>query len=190
MRLAMDKYAEGGVLAGSISGKRAFADLVGQTIVPGKPELCFLDFRNVDVLTSSFFRDGVIAFRNHARSAWPFLYPVAANLGAAVREEFEIWLTETNDAMVMCDLADDLTTSNVAMLGVIDGKQLVALRGVVDLGETDVASLAEHVGEEVAQTAWNNRLGALVAKGLIVELTSGGRNKRYRPILEGISYGT
>ncbi len=95
------------------------------------------------------------------------LYPVAANLAPAVREEFQTWLNQTNDAMVVCDLADDETPSNVAMLGVIDGKQLVALRGVVSLGETDVASLAQHVGEDVAPTAWNNDLVRLVAKGLV-----------------------
>lgn len=189
MRLAMDNYAVDRVLAGSIPGKRAFSDLVSQTEVPTKPELCFLDFRNVAVITSSFLRDSVIAYRNHARSAWPFLYPVAANLSPEVREELETWLAETGDVFVICDLVDDAPT-NVAMLGSLDGKQLVALRGVIDLGETDVATLASRVGEDVAPTAWNNRLGALLAKGLIVEVTTGGRNKRYRPILEGLKYGT
>jgi hypothetical protein len=190
MRLAMNEYGAGGMLAGSIAGKRVFADLVARTRVPTRPELCFVDFRDITVVTSSFLRDGAVAYRNHCRSSWPFLYPVAANLVSAVREEFQTWLNQTNDAMVVCDLADDETPSNVAMLGIIDGKQLVALRGVVSLGETDVATLALHVGEDVAPTAWNNRLGALVAKGLVMELSSGGRNKRYRPILEGLSYGT
>ena len=190
MRLNMDRYAAGGVLAGSIAGKRAFSDLVSRTTVPGKPEICFLDFANVAVLTSSFLRDSIIAYRNHARSAWPHLYPVAANLEPAVREELETWLMETDDIYVVCDVDKDGVSKNVAMLGVIDGKQLVALRGVIDLRETDVATLASHVGENVAPTAWNNRLGALVAKGLIVEVTTSGRNKRYRPILEGLKYGT
>jgi len=140
-------------------------------------------------MTSSFLRDGVIAYRNHARSAWPFLYPVAANASPAVREELETWLAETGDTFVICDLHGDDVPLNVAILGVIDGKQGVALRGVIELGETDVSGLATHIGEEVAPTAWNNRLGALVTKGLIIEVTSGGRNKRYRPILEGLKYG-
>lgn len=189
MRLDLDRYAADCVLAGSVAGKRAFSDLVGRTEVPAKPELCFLDFRNIEVMTSSFLRDSVIAYRNHARSAWPFVYPVAANLAAAVREEFETWLVETGDIFVVCDLAVEDSPSNVTMLGVIDGKQRVALRGVIELGETDVAGLASYIGEQVAPTAWNNRLGALVAKGLIVEVTYGGRNKRYRPILEGLKYG-
>lgn len=189
MRMRMARFGADGILAGSLAGKRAFADLVGMTEVPGKPEVCFLDFCDVAVVTTSFMRDSVIAYRNHARSAWPYLYPAAANLGAAVREEFEIWLGETNDIFVICDLDDAEKPSNVTVLGQIDGKQLVALRGVIDLGETDVSGLAAHVGEAVAPTAWNNRIGSLLAKGLVIEVSNTGRNKRYRPILEGISCG-
>jgi hypothetical protein len=190
VRLKMEQFGSGGILAGSLPGKRAFAGLVGMTEVPSKPEVCFLDFAGVVVVTTSFLRDSVVAYRNHARSAWPYLYPVAANLGPAVREEFEIWLAETSDIFVICDLDDGDRPSNVTMLGQIDGKQLVALRGVIDLGETDVSGLAAHVGEEVAPTAWNNRIGSLLAKGLVIEVSNTGRNKRYRPILEGIRYGT
>jgi hypothetical protein len=59
-----------------------------------------------------------------------------------------------------------------------------------DLAVTDVSGLAAHVQEKVAPTAWNNRIGSLLAKGLVIEVSNTGRNKRYRPILEGISYGT
>jgi hypothetical protein len=189
MRFRMKEFASDGILAGSQPGKRAFAALVGMTEVPNKPEVCFLDFDGVSVVTTSFMRDSVIAYRNHSRSAWPRLYPVAANLASAVREEFEIWLAETNDIFVICNLDEAEGPSNVTMLGQIDGKQLVALRGVIDLGETDVSGLAAHVGEDVAPTAWNNRIGSLLAKGLVIEVSNTGRNKRYRPILEGISYG-
>ena len=182
-------FSSDGILAGSRIGKRVFAELIGMTEVPNKPEVCFLDFEGVSVMTTSFLRDSVIAYRNHARSAWPHLYPVAANLGAAVREELEIWLAETNDIFVTCDLDCALTPTNVTVLGQIDGKQLVALQGVIELGETDVSGLAAHMGENVAPTAWNNRIGSLLAKGLVIEVSNTGRNKRYRPILENISYG-
>jgi hypothetical protein len=130
-----------------------------------------------------------VAYRNHTRSLWPCLYPVAANTTPEVREEIETWLAETGDSFIVCDLTADDQVSNVTLLGVIDGKQLVALMGLIALGETDVASLADHVGEKVAPTAWNNRLGALVAKGLVIELPTGARSKRYRPVLEGLRYG-
>lgn len=190
MRLAMEAYAEDGVLAGSVSGKRAFADMVSRTDVPAQPTVCFLDFKGVAVLTTSFARDGVLAYRTHARAMWPSLYPVAANLAPMVREELQTWLVETGDVWVACDLADDGTPDNVSLLGQIDGKQSVALQGVIALGETDAAALAKHRPEEVASTAWNNRLVALSEKGLVIETTTGSRNKRYKPVLEGLSHGS
>jgi hypothetical protein len=188
MRLYMEPYANGGVLAGSIDGQRAFADLVQKTEVPAKPEAVFLDFNGVAVATASFLRDSIVAYRNHARSNWPSLYPVAANLAPRVREELDGWLKDRGEAFIVCSLDADGIATEATVIGVVDGKQGIALAGVVTLGETDVPTLAKHVDEDVAQTAWNNRLGALVTKGLIIEVTR-GRNKRYRPILEGLKHG-
>lgn len=183
----MDASQTDGIFAGSLDGRRVFADLVGRTVVPSAPEVCFLDFGDVAVATASFLRDSIIAYRNHARSNWPTLYPVAANMAERVREEFESWLLDRNDAFVVCKLDAESRPSSVGVLGAIDGKQRITLSGVVDLGETDAPSLARHIGEDVSPTAWNNRLNALVDKGLIMELT-GGRNKRYRPTLEGLTH--
>ncbi len=189
MRLAMKPYAVNGVLAGSLAGKRAFADLVSRTIVPSQPEVCFLDFRGIEVMTASFARDGVVAYRNHARSLWPTVFPVAANTAWNVREELATWLDEVGDGFVVCDLDGAGRPSNATLVGRLDGKQLVALKGVIELGETDAATLAQHIGESVAPTAWNNRLSALVTKGFLIEVPTGSRIKRYRPVLEGLRYG-
>jgi len=43
--------------------------------------------------------------------------------------------------------------------------------------------------KEVTTTAWNNRLVALTDKGLVIETTSNSRNKRYKPVLEGLNPG-
>ena len=188
MHFKMKAYTEGAVLAGSIAGTRTFGDLVSKTLPPSKPELCFLDFANIALATTSFLRDSVVAYRNHARSQWPAIYPVAANITPETRDEFEPWLVERGDAFVMCKLSDDGQASDATVIGQIDGKQLVALQGVLALGETDVSGLASFVKEEVAPTAWNNRLAALVAKGILIEISS-GRSKRYRPVLEGLKYG-
>jgi hypothetical protein len=185
----MEEYAEAGVLAGSIPGKRAFVDMVSKTTASPRPEICFLDFRNVGALTASFARDGVMAYRTHARSAWPTIYPVAANLAPAVREEIELWLTQTGDAWVACDLDGEGKVSNPYILGVLDNKQSLTLAAVIALKETDVATLARDDTENVKTTAWNNRLVALSDKGLVIETTSGSRNKRYRPVLEGLHHG-
>ena len=188
MRFAIKSYANGGTLAGALDGQKVFADLLKKTQAPAKPEVCFLDFEGVDVATTSFLRDSIVAYRNHARSHWPNIYPVAANLAAVVREDLEVILNARGDAFVVCRLSKNGAASAVEIIGQIDGKQRVALDAVLHLGETDAPSVAAHAQEKVAPTAWNNRLGALVAKGILMEVSS-GRNKRYRPILEGLKHG-
>jgi hypothetical protein len=189
MKLPLSPYAKDGVLAGSIEGKKAFADLLRKTQIPASPEVCFLDFTGIDVATSSFLRDGPVAYRTHARATWPMLYPVGANLLPRVREELETFLVDRADAIVTCSLDAKDRVSKVEVIGQIDGKQRLALQGILHLGEADAPSLRDHAGEEVAPTAWNNRLVALVVKGIVMEVST-GRNKRYRPVLEGMQYGT
>ena len=164
MRLSMDKYAEAGVLAGSLPGKRAFANMIGKTHGGPRPELCFLDFKNVATMTASFTRDGVMAYRTHVRTASPTIYPIAANLAAPVREELELWLNQTGDAWVACDLDEEGNASNPTVLGVLDQKQSLTLTAVISLKETDVATLARDDADNVKTTAWNNRLVALSTK--------------------------
>ncbi|MCY4641147.1 MAG: hypothetical protein OXC41_00360 [Gammaproteobacteria bacterium] len=185
----MISYAQNDVLAGSLDGQKAFADLLQDTKISAEPEVYFLDFASIDVATTSFLRDSVVAYRNHARSTWHSIYPVCANLSPHVYEEFHSFLTSRGDAFVICSLDSEERIDNVEIIGKVDGKQAVALRGVLDLGEVDAQSLRAHMRENVAPTAWNNRLGALVAKGILIEIGS-GRNKRYRPVLEGLCYGT
>jgi hypothetical protein len=190
MRLPLQPYAVNGVLAGALEGQKAFLDLVRKTSAPTKPEICFLDFTGVKVATTSFLRESVVAYRNHARSHWGYCYPVAANLLPPVREEFEDFMRTRGDVFVICDLDRGGRATRVRLIGQLDGKQLVALRAVVQRGEADAPTLAAEVKEQeqVATTAWNNRLAALASKGLLIEISS-GRGKRYRPVLENLAYG-
>jgi hypothetical protein len=177
MHLPLRVYSADGLLAGSIEGKQVFADLLQKTVMPEKPEVCFLDFSGIAVATTSFLRDSVIAYRNHARSTWRTLYPVCANLSSRVREELHSFLKDRSDAYVTCTLDSSGNVGEVELLGQIDGKQGVALRAVLELGESDAPGLREHVGEDVAATAWNNRLLALADKGILIEVST-GRNRR------------
>ena len=58
---------------------------------------------------------------------------------------------------------------------------------VREVGEADVATLQslDRSGEAVGHTAWNNRLAALAAKGVLIE-SQQGRTKRYRLVLPGV----
>ena len=190
MRLALQLFAADGVLAGAIPGQSAFAALIQQTRAPSAVEVCFLDFEGVAFATISFMRESVVAYRNHARAHWPNLYPVVANVAPVIAEELGDFLRMRNDAMVMCRLHDDVPRDPV-VIGTVDGKQLMALDAVLALREADAPQLALQFkdAEPISTTAWNNRLAALVAKGLLIEISS-GRSKRYRPVLEGLAYGT
>jgi hypothetical protein len=133
----------------------------------------------------------VVAYRNHARSHWSTVYPVAANLAALVREDLENFLRDQGDAIVACDLDRTGQPSNVQILGRLDGRQQLTLRAVVEQGEVDAPMLAKLFKREgpASPTAWNNLLVALTTKGLVIEFRS-GRGKSYRPVLEGLQYGT
>ena len=189
MRLPLHPFAVQGVLAGATAGQSAFATLIQQTRTPNAAEVCFLDFEGVAFATISFMRESVVAYRNHARTHWPNLYPVVANVAPVIAEELGDFLRMRNDAMIMCKLYDEVPSDPV-VIGAVDGKQLTALNAVLALREADAPQLALQFkdAEPISTTAWNNRLAALVAKGLLIEISS-GRGKRYRPVLEGLTHG-
>jgi hypothetical protein len=189
MRFAFDPFAADQVLATSQLGKKVFAALAGAIPAPPDPTLLYLDFAHIEVATTSFLRDSVVAFRNHARSHLGTVYPVIANAGAGVREELHEFLRSRGDALVACMLDAQERPSHPEVIGQLDGKQLATLRAVIVAAETDAVELGkEFPAEEIGTTAWNNRLAALSAKGLLIE-TSAGRAKRYRPVLENLNYG-
>jgi hypothetical protein len=189
MMIRMDEFAQDGLLAGKAEGKTVFAHLVGRTSNPSQPEICFLDFAGVHVATTSFLRESVVAYRSYVRREYPNLYPVAANVSARTRDDLELVLELRSDAFVTCTLGIDGTVSDVEILGQLDGKQLIALDAVLEMGQTDAPTLAGRSDDQVGATAWNNRLVALADKGILIA-TNAGRTKLYRPVLEGLRHGT
>ncbi len=93
--------------------------------------------------------------------------------------------------MVACSISGSEIARQVRLLGRLESKQLKTLHAVILLGEVDAAGLATRyrVEEDIKPTAWNNRLSALAAKGLLIEKQR-GRTKLYRPVLEGLQHGT
>ncbi len=116
-------------------------------------------------------------------SAGTNLTPVIANINAGIREELAYLFSKENEAVMICTL-DDKGASNVEILGVLEEKQKLTLDLVRQLGEADAGLLAAKLKkEDIGLTAWNNRLAALAAKGLVFELRH-GRSKSYKPVLE------
>lgn len=175
------------VLAGARMGAEALSRLIDAVSDRTGPELVFLDFVGIDVATSSFLRQSVIGFRDYCRRVQPDLYPAIANMSSVVEEEFRDLLVSMNDAFVACRLGKGKKSSGAKLVGRLDPKQRETLEAVLAKGEADAAALAE-TASDIGITAWNNRLSGLVSKGLLIERRD-GRQKIYRPLIEGMSYG-
>jgi hypothetical protein len=179
------------ICAGAQAGHSVLVKLLSYvTREPAAPEPVFLDFNGVEFATASFLRESVLSFRDLVRARRSFYYPVVANTNEKTRDDLLILLDLKGDAFLGCDLDKDERNTNVQILGRLEGKQQLAFKLVEKRGETDATQLQLEFGESegVKQTAWNNRLAALAASGLIVETTR-GRAKKYRPILKGVQSG-
>lgn len=187
MKFDLMHLARDGVLAGSQPGQEAFLALLKDTVNPSTPAVVFLDFAGVLVATGSFLRESVVAYRNHVRDHFPMLYPVIANASQSVVDELTMLLQLRNDAFVICTFDANDVVHDPHILGVVDGKQQDALREVLERVETDAPTLAKTTPDQ-KPTVWNNRLSALVTKGLLMEVGN-GKTKRYRAVLEGLTHG-
>jgi hypothetical protein len=168
------------VLSGSMRGRQLLRKLLDRAIEPHDPEPVFLDFVGVTTATASFLRDGPLAFRAILRGQASKLYPVFANASEPILEDLEFILRQSNDATLCCRLSTAGKPSNVQLIGRLDEKQRLAFDLIKHLGEADAGELQRHHSEDrVGTTAWNNRLSALVSKGLIMPFPR-GRAKTYR----------
>jgi len=185
LRIDFRQLGGGAVLAGALQGRKVLNELLSATATePAAPEPVFLDFGKVDVATASFLRESAVAFREHVRGRRSTFYPVIANANDDIRDELLELAKNRGEAFLVCRLADDNRVEGTTLLGELNPKQKVTFDLVRQHNETDAAELMRIYGERegVTQTtAWNNRLAALAALGLIVEISQ-GRNKRYRPL--------
>ena len=168
------------VLAGAAEGGALLSRLLTNIEEPPTAEPLFLDFDGIAVATASFLRDGPLAYRQLVRSRGSNVYPVIANANDKIIEELRLFLVSQNDAMFSCALSRAGSVSKVRLIGKLDEKQSVTLELVRRLKEVDTGTLVEGgFDPSVKATAWNNRLSALVAKGLLIE-SARGRAKYFR----------
>jgi hypothetical protein len=173
------------ILAGRLSGQRAFVAALEQFPELTEPALVLLDFRGVDLATSSYLSEVLVPLRDHLRLRRQPGYAVAANLNERVREEIEEMLRRSGDAFLTCVADGTGGITEVQLCGRLDEKLQETLKLVSSKRETTAAQLYEETRsvDSVGATAWNNRLASLAAKSLVVEITQ-GRTKKYRPVLE------
>lgn len=181
------EVAKTDVTAGAQAGRRAFVALVSSTSEPSEPSPVFLDFGGVEAATGSFLRECIFAFRDHCRHALPNAYPVVANAAPVVVEELAFYAKSQAEALWSCALSLQGRISAVQLIGRdnLEAGQQEALRLTETLPEATAPLMAQQSSQAVGVTAWNNRLSALAAKGLVMEQRR-GKTKIFRPVL-GIS---
>jgi hypothetical protein len=186
MMISIRDQCDDTVCAGSHTGREVLGKLLALTSgEPPSASPLFLDFSDIEVATVSFIRESVLALRDFLRGRKSNYFPVLANANQQILDEFEIILSLKNEAFLHCHLQSDGGVTNISMLGRLDEK-LKHIFGVIqERGEIDAGELQREFGtaEGVQQTAWNNRLAALAAAGLVTE-TSRGRAKRYWSLLK------
>lgn len=173
---------EAAVLSGAGPGRQLLTRLIDATPATMTVMPVLLDFSGVQVATSSFLRESVIAFRDYARTSLSQVYPVVANAGPAVLEELNFFIRQRGDALWHCILNEDGTISGASILGDLDPAQRATFDLVVQMGRTSAPELAAQDGA-IGQTAWSNRLSWLSTKGLIAEHRL-GKTKLFTPLLE------
>lgn len=172
------------ILTGSGPGRQLLSALVSAQPSTSAPTPVFLDFEGVEVATASFLRESVIGFRNYCRQSIPNAYPVLANLSADVSEEIEFFIKARGDALWVCDLNARGAVSHGRIIGELEPAQREAFNAAIQLGSVTAATLAKSFSKQaIGNTAWNNRLSALAAKGLLME-TRQGKTKSFNPPLE------
>ena len=169
------------ILAGSAEGVRLLARIVEAVIEPATPTALYLDFDGIEVATASFLRDGPLAYKRMMRARGSTIYPFIANANSRIEEDLRLLLENQNDAVLLCQLDSAGKPSGTRLLGRLDEKQLLAFNIVQNEKTVDVSSISRKSNEQIGPTAWNNRLSALVQKGVVIELAR-GRAKQFLAI--------
>lgn len=172
------------VLSGAIRGRRLLSALVAASPSSATPTPAFLDFTRIEIATASFLREAVIGFRDYARQSLPNVYPAVANLAPAVAEELDFFVRARGDVLWSCELDAGDAVVGARLIGDLDPAQRSTFEAALALGAITAPALAARFADQrIGATAWNNRLSALAAKGLLVERRQ-GKSKSFSPLLE------
>ena len=191
MRMNVHDLIGEDIAAGAATGVFLQAKLL-EEIESGewRSEVIFLDFIGIKHATASFLREAVLGLRQSVRRRAPQLQVVIANASPTVLEELRFVLAAASDAAVVCELGRGDEVRKPRLLGTLEEAQRQTLRAVLALGEADAGALrAMFKDESIGPTAWNNRLSALVDRGVLLEIRH-GRSKTFRPVVEGLTYGS
>lgn len=173
------------ILSGRDPGKELLPKLIA-AVPPDPEQIIAVNLDSIDVVTASFFREAFRAFRDYARNSLQCAV-VFVNATDATIEEAKILALQMSDVFVFAKLSNT-HLSDGRVVGHLEDKQALALRLVTTLGEADARKVREESGHPTGQSVWNNRLSALLAKGILVERVE-GRTKIYRPLIKEMAFG-
>ncbi len=189
LRIVVRELAKEETLGGAENGARLFASAIPLIAATRATGPVFLDFDGIALATASYLRESVLALRDYCRRNRAEIQVVVANAAGIVLEELEFLLTRLRDAMTVCKLDQRGRATEPKIVGVLDEKQAVTFRAVLELGGADATTLtSKFKTENITPMGWNNRLAVLADKGILIE-TRQGKSKLYRPIIEGLTYG-
>ncbi|MCY3019629.1 MAG: hypothetical protein NTW87_11445 [Planctomycetota bacterium] len=177
----------GDVAAGAARGRAILGELIASLRPASERTLVAVDFAATSVVTASCLRESLLAFRDYCRKRDPSAYPIVVNMSEETVEELRVLLDGTKDAVVAGSLTPAGQVTGPRVVGWLDTHELATLRAVASFGgKADAPSLKrKHEEEHIGVTAWNNRLSALAAKGILLE-TRQGKSKFYIPVVEGL----
>ena len=179
----ISRLAKQDILAGSSTG-RQICKALWATANVSKAGLFLISWSGVNVATSSFLREGIIAFRNLVREKKPELYPVLSELTPNVEEEFAGLLNQMNEAFWVFEVSKGVVRKH-RLIGRIDPKLKETLELIEKGHGFDAGTLWKSTNstESVGVTAWNNRLASLARQGLVFE-SKVGKQKYFHPLHE------
>ena len=88
------------MLAGRLTGKRAFVRSLEELPPLIEPSVVVLNFKGVTLATASFLGEAVLHFRDHLRLGRSPAYLIVANLADRVAEELDDLLNRAGDALL------------------------------------------------------------------------------------------
>jgi len=190
MIVKLHDVAGGEQLSGATNGLRAMTLIAQSLPLNLDGSLLILDFSGIEIATGSFLRSLIFSLRDFCLEHRRGVALVLANLNEAVQEELTDRLRSMREAIVTCKLSPTGDVTSARVVGILEERQAETLAAVMRAGETDAPTLAGNDHEsDASANKWNNRLAALVAKGILKERRS-GRVKRYSAVLEGLEHGS
>ena len=166
------------VLTGVSRARKLLAALISWSADASPKGTLILDFKDLPDASASFLRESILAFRDYVRAYQPDVFPVVANVSAAVREELDTLLKARREAMLVCLFEAPDRASEPVVLGLLEPGLSQTLEAIRARGQLTLGELPSGT----KPTTWSNRVASLIRQGFVVP--SPEPNKRlYRFVL-------